>query len=124
MSDTLTSTVQASAEVDHRFGRPGETCYGFVVFPGTDGEDDVRVGYTIGSNDGTPDIWPANWGPVLPWHLQAAANVLIEHGFLVPRNGKVSVQFSDEGHLIRADYIDQDLRALVWKNRPHVRGRA
>lgn len=119
---TLTTKVQASAEVDHRYGQPGGTCYGFVVFPGTDGQDDVRVGYSV-SNDGGPDIWPGNWGLVLPWHLQAAANILIERGFLVPRDGRVSVLFSDwdDSHLIRADFIDEDLRARVWSRRPHGR---
>ena len=56
---------------------------------------------------------------MLPWHLQAAANILIERGFLVPRDGRVSVRFSDwekNSHLIRADFIDEDLRARVGRS--------
>ena len=114
-----TTKVQPEAEIDHRFGEPGDRCWGFVMFTGPDGED-IRVGYTTQQE---PELWQANWGVAFPWHFQAAANVLIEAGFLVPKDGRVSVRFADweNSHLIRADAIDSDLRERIWARRPHGR---
>lgn len=132
--DTSIPTVQADAVIDHRFGEPGGTCYGFVWFdePGATeprtmggdpegGTEAVRVGYTAGTE---PELWQANWGYASPQHFQAAANVLVEAGILVPHDGgKVSVRFADwdDSHLIRADFIDADLRTRIWARRPHGR---
>jgi hypothetical protein len=119
----ITSTVQPRAVLDQRLGAGGGSRYGFVWFdePGaTDphtmggpegGAGVVRVGYTTGLGEGTAELRQANWGIAWPWHFQAAANVLIEAGILVPHDGKIRLQVRgwDAPQLVRADAIDRDV---------------
>lgn len=111
-----TTKVQPVAVIDHRFGEPGSSCFGYVLFDG----EDIRVGYTTGAE---PQLWPGGRGIALPGHFQAAADVLVRAGLLVPRDGRVSVRFADwsDSHMIRADFIDADLRTQIWSRRPHGR---
>jgi hypothetical protein len=110
----VTTTVQSRAVIDRRLDgltEPDSTRYGFVWFE----DEHVRVGYTTGLGEGTAELWQANWDTAWPSHFQAAANVLMEAGILVPRAGKVRVQTLtwDAPRLVRADAIDRDV-VVKW----------
>jgi hypothetical protein len=104
---TLTSRLAQAAHLD-----PRTDGYGFVWFDAPEGaEHSVRIGYCAPPLPEHGDLWQANWGMGWAPHFQAAANLLIAEGLVVPRDGAITIKMAgwDWPREVNPNRIDADI---------------